>query len=125
MVWNPADYLGLELDVFLAGDMQALAARALLRGIKGPWYNFYLSGLAGAFRFTGLSRDVFSPDETSTVLGWGVGLGSELFLSRRSGLSVSFEVDYIEQRLAPVYWEYNYQVPRIIMPGLGAHYYAF
>ena len=83
VVWNPVEYIGLEFDVFVAGDMQALATRALLRGIRGPWYNFYLSGLAGAFRFTGLSRDAFSPDETSAVFGWGLGLGTELFFGRR------------------------------------------
>lgn len=125
VVWNPAEPLGLEFDIFVAGGMQALATRVLLRGIRGPWYNFYASGLAGGFRLTSLSKDAFSPDETSVVFGWGVGIGTELFFGRRLKWSTSFEVDYIELRLAPDYWQYDYQVPRLVMLGLGVHYFAF
>ncbi len=123
LILNPSSRLGLQAIGRVGIDVDFMAFRALARVKTEPKYNVYFAGLAGYFRDSNVTETVLGTEQTDTALGYGVGAGFEYFFSGLPAVGWNLEVDYCRIGFEDKWWEYDYEVPQLIMLGLGIHYY--
>jgi hypothetical protein len=122
VVWNPMPWLGLEMIGEALIDVDWLGGRTLLRGVQFPLFNVYAAGLLGVFHDGNVS-EFLGPKQSDTALGYGGGIGTEIFFGRKSSFSVNVEVDFIHIDFEKRWSKYNDKAPSLIMLGVGVHYY--